>query len=765
MEIDNTIEPIVNSPSIQLPGLPAPNLDSYDNHRDAHTPIVIDNGSTNLRWGFGTSSKPFAGPNAVAKYKERKTNKPLLLFGNGIDAESGARGQTRTPWEGDVLLNFDALENALDYAFIRLGIDTPTVDHPILMTERLCSPLHSRALTSELMFELYSVPSVAYCVDGIMSFYQNHLPPPSQPFSANGLVVSFNTASTSVIPILRGKGLLSQAKRIPWGASQSSEYLLKLIQLKYPTFPTRVTNTQTNWMLHNFCEVATDFPALLQKLRDPLNMTQSGVIVQFPFFLPIFDEKTEEEMHLAAKKRREQGWRLQEIAAKARAEKLLRKENDLQFLTNLKESKATETKKEWMSKLQAEGLDDEADLDEAIKKLDNDVKKARRRDEGEPDWKPQEEPSFPLLDVPDSELNEESLKEKKKQRLLKAGFEARARARKEKERQREEQEREEKKEEDERKADLGGWSRRMRQEQEARNQCSPYELMAKIKDRARRKAALTDRKSAAAQARMKNIASLASDDRVPNAKKRKGNGEDMFGADDADWAIYRKINTAAPSSDEDDDLAQLAFVEKKLLKHDPTFTKKQTHAFLSTQRSALISAFRPSYEETSIEGNSRIHLNTERWRVCEAYFHPGMAGVDSAGLTEVIQNLIPSFIPSRSSNKPLDYEADRAQVVQNVFLTGSACKFPGMVERLESALRSLLPPGSPVNVVRAGDPELDAWKGMAAFSQTAEFAKVGMTKKEYEEYGGERIRKWWGGNWNSAISDPVAAEDDKMQVD
>ena len=46
--------------------------------------------------------------------------------------------------------------------------------------------------------------------------------------------------------------------------------------------------------------------------------------------------------------------------------------------------------------------------------------------------------------------------------------------------------------------------------------------MAKIKDRTRRKAALTDRKSAAAQARMKNIASLAADDRVPKAKKRKG---------------------------------------------------------------------------------------------------------------------------------------------------------------------------------------------------------------------------------------------------
>lgn len=57
--------------------------------------------------------------------------------------------------------------------------------------------------------------------------------------------------------------------------------------------------------------------------------------------------------------------------------------------------------------------------------------------------------------------------------------------------------------------------RKMRGEQEV--------LMTRIRDRGRRKAALSDRKSAAAQARMKNIASLAADDRLPK-KKRKGGG-------------------------------------------------------------------------------------------------------------------------------------------------------------------------------------------------------------------------------------------------
>jgi actin-related protein 5 len=76
------------------------------------------------------------------------------------------------------------------------------------------SSLNLRAVTSELLFELYSVPSLTYCVDGLMSFYQNNRPSPSHKnFTANGLVISFNTASTSIIPVLRGKGILSLARR------------------------------------------------------------------------------------------------------------------------------------------------------------------------------------------------------------------------------------------------------------------------------------------------------------------------------------------------------------------------------------------------------------------------------------------------------------------------------------------------------------------------------------------------------------------------
>ena len=105
----------------RLPPQPLPEVElpaSYDDFRGSETPLIIDNGSTTLRFGFATSTKIRKSVNAVARFKERRQGKPLLLFGEAIDVESGARSQTRTPWEGDVLLNFDALVSAFSCPYV-----------------------------------------------------------------------------------------------------------------------------------------------------------------------------------------------------------------------------------------------------------------------------------------------------------------------------------------------------------------------------------------------------------------------------------------------------------------------------------------------------------------------------------------------------------------------------------------------------------------------------------------------------------------------
>ena len=137
-----------------------------------------------------------------------------------------------------------------------------------------------------------------------------------------------------------------------------------------------------------------------------------------------------------------------------------------------------------------------------------------------------------------------------------------------------------------------------------------------------------------------------------------------------------------------------------------------------------------------------------------------MAGVDSAGLGEVLQTVLASFsqadrgrlVQVRCRETPLLTNATVDHISQNVFLTGSPAQMPGLADRLHATLRPILPPEMPLHIVRAADPSIDAWRGMAAFAQTEELQHVAVSKAEYEEWGGERVRRWWGGNWNASMS-------------
>lgn len=80
-----------------------------------------------------------------------------------------------------------------------------------------------------------------------------------------------------------------------------------------------------------------------------------------------------------------------------------------------------------------------------------------------------EPPTFPLVDVPDHTLNEEDLKEKRRQRLMKAGYDARIRAKAEREVDKARLAEEKRIDEERRRDDMAGWLREVRREHEVRS--------------------------------------------------------------------------------------------------------------------------------------------------------------------------------------------------------------------------------------------------------------------------------------------------------
>ncbi|SPO05993.1 probable ARP5 - Actin-related protein [Cephalotrichum gorgonifer] len=689
--------------------------------------IVIDNGSSTLRAGWSFEDKPrLAIPPIMAKYRDRKAGKTYSFAGSDCYADTTAKSHIRSAFEAGtgIVTSWDAMEHVLDYVFLKMGMNgvDGAIDMPIVMTEAVANLAYSRKTMTEIIFECYGAPSLAYGIDSLFSYNYNG--------GKTGLVVSSSNSATHVIPVYNSKAMLAQATRLSWGGYQGAEYLLRLIRLKYPSFSGKLNVSQAEYMLRDFGYVSTDYNNELRSYLDWTGLEDRDIVIQYQYTEEVVVQKSQEELDKAAQKKRENGLRLQRQAAKMRLEKLMQKEKRLDQFKKIQEKLPELNKKETKRVLDDNELKDEAALDKIVKELEKAVRKGRMKDVGIEEEEEATIPSFELLDIPDEELDEVGLKNKKQQRLAKANYEARQRAKAEKEAEKERIAEEKRKDDDRRKNDLENW---LIERHEAR-----AETLLKMKEKERLNKDLGNRKSLASQMRMKNIANLASDQ--PAKKRRRGGDDDMFGANDDDWGVYRDI-ADNPSDDEEEDLlGKLTSLEQDLLLHDENFRYDDTHEAQSDWSKSLLHAWtrgpRP-FDAGSQAELHQIHLNVERIRVPEVIFQPSIAGVDQAGLVEIAGDIL---------NQRLASVPGRDDFLRDIFLTGGNTLFKNFDQRLRDELRALLPAGAPLATRPAQDAILDAWRGAAGWAASSGWKNARVTKAEYEEKGSEYFKEHNLGN-------------------
>ncbi|KAL9945036.1 Actin- protein 5 [Verticillium nonalfalfae] len=695
--------------------------------------IVIDNGSNAVRAGWSFEDKPrMSIPPIMSKYRDRKAGKTYSFAGNDCYADANSRSHVRNAFEQGtgIVTNWDAMEHVLDYIFLKLGMNSAegNIDMPIVMTEAVANFSYVRKTMNETLFECYGAPSVAYGIDSLFSYRHNK--------GTTGLVVSSSHTSTHVIPVYNQKAMLAQATRLNWGGWHSAEYLLKLLRLKYPAFVGKLSPSQAERMVRDHCYLSADYDNELSGYLDWTGLEDRDVVIQYPYTEEIIVEKTEEELAKIAERKKESGRRLQQQAAKMRLEKLMRKEEELEYYKKLQSRlEALTNKKDVRRLLDADELKDEAALEKTIAVLDKAVRKARTKDVGgEEEEEQQAPPNFDLLDVPDDQLDDASIKAKRQQRLLKSNHDARARAKAEKEAEKARIAEAKRLDEERRENDLEGWLDERRQKR--------ADALLKMKERDRLKQDLGNRKSLASQSRMKTIANLAADE--PTRKRRRGGNDDTFGADDDDWGVYRTIAVGDNSDDEqeEEDLqSNLKSYEHDLLRYDPDFTYEHTHEAQLDWSKSMLHAFargpRPFDTASQAEAN-QIHLNVERIRVPEVVFRPSIAGVDQAGLVEITGDIL--------THRLVDQVGGSDAFLKDVFLTGGNTLFKNFDQRLRDGLAALLPAGSPLRTRRAADPLLDAWRGAAEWSGGDAWKAAAVTKAEYEEKGHEYLKEHDLGN-------------------
>ncbi|XP_068688119.1 actin-related protein 5-like [Montipora foliosa] len=685
--------------------------------RDHAVPLIIDNGGHHCRAGWAIDNKPrLIFRNLVAKARSKKEGDSAAnnySVGNDIGNLEMVRWALRSQFDRDVVTHYECQEQVLDHVFSHMGINTPgKVNHPIVLTEPVCNPNYCRQSMSELLFECYNVPSVAYGIDSLFSLYNNI----QNSDKTTSLVISSSCQVSHVLPVVNGRLDASNCKRINLGGSHATWYMQRLLQLKHPHHAAQITLSRAQELVHGHCSMAIDYSKELQEWASTDYYDEHVNKIQLPYAQVQAPQnsgpKNEEKEKL---RRQKQGRRLQEINARRREEKLAEEEERLQDLMNI-QALELEDKNEFQSSLREAGFQSPEALQAAIKSVTASIRKRKDKIvamqtalELDSEVKEKEE----IIDV----VTEQPIMESKKRHRTPKGVpedKSGKRLKEDKKHELQHKSNEDLQREETFKSWLIGLHKRRKEILDARQQ------------RAQRREDLASRRSHASLERMRILSQLAYDPNVRDdgttRSTHKKPKEDTFGQNDEDWMVYRSINKDAGDSDSEKEQEEMNELENLLKKHDPDFNKRFG-----------------GKPETDVDWAEyyQLHLGVERIRVPEVVYQPSMLGIEQAGIAETVEFILNHF--------PAELQT---ALVQNVFVTGGNTKFPNFQVRLERELLAIRPFQSTFKVITAANPALDAWFGARKWARalSTNLKSVSVTREEYDEKGGEYLKEHFASN-------------------
>lgn len=375
------------------------------------------------------------------------------------------------------------------------------------------------------------------------------------------------------------------------------------------------------------------------------------------------------------------------------------------------------------------------------------------------DDEPAEDVKYPLLHVPDEELTEEQLKDKRRQRLLHAGELARARAR-------------------EAKAAAAAAEAEAQAALEQRYEDDPAGTVADLRaQRAALQQRLQSRRPSrptgggdarpgrqgvaggggssrrggeAARQRIRLMAQAigGGGDEAPaeGRRKRKAAAKEEgvsdedpgFGDDEDDWQLYRDMDGGSDSEAERQrtaDEAALAKVRAQLAAFAPGEGEEEDED--EEEWAVVDSAAAQADDAEAIArwNTAEAHqmlLTVERIRAPELLFQPSMCGLNTVGVAEAVA------VALRRSSPEL-----RAALLAGsmpLVLTGGCAALQGCASRFAAEVTSGQPVGRAMSVhVTGGRPWEDAWKGAAFTAAAVLRSPAAVTRAQWMDEGAARL--------------------------
>ncbi|EDV91244.1 GH15134 [Drosophila grimshawi] len=488
--------------------------------------LVIDNGSYECRVGWHDTKQPeLRFRNVLTKpRKDRKKDNSQQIpdaaaiptptvdeiqVGNDISNIEAVRAHLKSPFERNVITNWNHQEQIFDYIFSKMGFDgDDSIKYPIVLTEALANPNMSRRQMSELLFECYNVPAVSYGIDALYS-WRHHQQMHKQ--VADALIISFGYSTTHVIPVLGGRMQLEHVRRLNVGGFHINSYLFRLMQMKYPVHLNAISS-RIDKLVHEHCHIALDYKEELLKWAQ-LDYYEAHVMkIQLPYnqvtatnALLTVEQKQE--------KRRELALRLLDIKNRREREKLQEDEEYLQVLRKLRQLYDQQNLQKFERALQQQQIGNLEELDKLIGTISARIKRIKERAVSGPSRPSKQQDKLDKMPKPPEGVPQAQ------------------------------------------------WLAEMREKRE--------ELQRRKQARQQQRQEQAKRHTHAAQERMRIISTLARSEKRRKANAEEE--DDGFGMNDNDWDVYKRINRYNDDSDSDAENERLLEYEKILHHYDAGF--------------------------------------------------------------------------------------------------------------------------------------------------------------------------------------------------
>lgn len=213
----------------------------------------------------------------VAKPKvPTKTNSNAFFVGNEILSIEQGKLHKKSPFDKNIITHFSTQEHILDYIFSNLsrfsliiGINDSEINHPVIISEPFCNIHWARKNLSEMMFELYNVPSLCYGIDFQFSLLKNLTKlSRSSTKDLNTLIISSSYQTTHIVPVLNGSINYDKSRRISIGGFHVLDLLTKSMHLRHPDLKSKFTNEVVQEIQHNYLTTAKNYRLQLKSLEN-----------------------------------------------------------------------------------------------------------------------------------------------------------------------------------------------------------------------------------------------------------------------------------------------------------------------------------------------------------------------------------------------------------------------------------------------------------------------------------------------------------------